>query len=314
MKPTFLSFAALGCLALASFPVSAQDAVTFETKWLNGKKYLQSMSMDISMKMSFEGQAMMDNKTKMAIEFSHSVSAGEGQGAQRIKMKYERLSMDMEAMGQKMAYDSANPDAAEGYPGFADDLKNICEKEFTLILDADGKLKDVEDLDGVLDSLGANGGLAKNMLSKENFSQMMSQGGLQTLPGKPIKPGESWPLKYAQELPGLGSITISGTYFYKGPAEKDGHKVEEVQMKDIKIAMETGGAGKEGPAAALGLKIASGDMSGTIWYDTTLGTARASEVTTTMTMSMTDPTTNKEIEIPIKQHITTTLKSIENIK
>jgi hypothetical protein len=155
------------------------------------------------------------------------------------------------------------------------------------------------------------------MFTREGLLQTMKQGSLQSYPDKPIPVGASWPFTNQLSLPQVGSVTIKGSYTYKGMVDRGGVSCAEIQT-DGAIAMDLGGAG-QGPGnpglAALGMKVTEGTIKGPVWFDVQLGVARDSELVQEMKMSMKNPVDPAAvIVIPMKQTITTTLTSLVDLK
>ena len=59
------------------------------------------------------------------------------------------------------------------------------------------------------------------MFGKEAVSQMMKGGGLQSMPGHPVKPGDSWPFSTTVELPQIGKVSMKGAYTLKSIGDHD---------------------------------------------------------------------------------------------
>ena len=72
-------------------------------------------------------------------------------------------------------------------------------KEMAVILDAKGKVQDVEKLDELKSQMQGGSPLGEQlsqMLSKETFAQMIEHASLHNVPPRPVKPGDKWPLKF----------------------------------------------------------------------------------------------------------------------
>jgi hypothetical protein len=238
---------------------------------------------------------------------------------QRVAIKYQRVAMDMAALGQKMSFDSSQPEAADPL-GIGKALGGVVGKEVRLVLDAQGKVVEVENLDEITKSLAVGNPMVAQMVAsmfnKETVSQVFEQSALKSVPGKPVKPGEKWAFNKNIELPQLGSVGMKGTYTYKRPAERDGVKCLEItQDSTLTMNMDQLGAGTEQAAAIkeFGMKIENGVMKGTIWFDPALGTARAAEMKQTMTIRMKDPAKpDKQMSVPMNQTVTITLTKVED--
>jgi hypothetical protein len=120
-------------------------------------------------------------------------------------------------------------------------------------------------------------------------------------------------------MPGAGSVTIKGTYTFKGMVDRDGVRCAEI-LTDGKITMELtpaegapGGAGEA--LAAMNMKVNDGTLKGPVWFDPQLGIAREAELVQDMKMSMKNPADPAaEMVIPIKQTIRTKLVKVVDAK
>ena len=306
--------ATLLALSLSSL-APAQEAVTVKSDWKVGKRYSTTVVMDSTTSISM-GEQKMDQKMKVTTETTHTVTKGAEPDSKKMVIKYDRMALDMNMAGQKMSYDSDTPEADKA--GIGASFGKVVGQEITAVVGADGKVTSVEMGDG-LKSLGSNP-MLNGMLSKEGLQQMLSQAGLNGVPEKPVKPGDSWTFSTEQAAPGMGSIKVSGTYVYTKNTEKGGVPCLELTLKDGKVSMGAAkGSAEPGSQAAqleaMGMKITGGTITGTTFFDNALGMARESDVNMTMTMTMNNPAEpGKTMEIPTKQHITTKLTKVEDVK
>ena len=156
------------------------------------------------------------------------------------------------------------------------------------------------------------------MFNKESMATMMKQGALQAMPGKPVKPGDSWPYTTSVELPQMGKVAVKGTYTFKGMAERGGVPCAEIATTG-EITLDMAKADAASPAGAalaqMGMKIEGGALKGTVWFDPKLGFAREAQLTQEMSMTMKNPADPAAtIKVPIKQEISTTLTKVGDVK
>ncbi|MDB6153569.1 MAG: hypothetical protein JWL90_2022 [Chthoniobacteraceae bacterium] len=298
-------------LVLTLSSAFAETAVTLKQQWQPGKRYLQTMKMDQSTKMKI-GDIPMDQKMSMSANMSMAVTKLPDGKRKRLALKYEHLLVDTDMGGQKMKIDSDKPDAtAPGGNAFA----AIVGKEIRAIIDADDKVTEFENLDEIVGATAGNP-MASGILNKETLNTMINQSALQALPGKPVKAGDSWPFNIDVPMPQMGKVSIKGTYTYKGTVPHNGVPCAEIAVAgSITSTPDAAGAKNANPLAALGMKMESGSMKGTVWFDNTLGTARSSEMNQEMNMSMNNPLNPGDvIKIPVKQVVTVEQTNVEEIK
>ncbi len=309
-----------GSILLAAFlavPASADEAESFKTDMILGKRLFVTVTTDQSTKMKLGGQDMTQ-KTTVEVGVSQAISPGPSKDTRKMTVKYERMAMNMEVAGQKMSYDSAKPDEGAANP-LAAGLGKVVGKQIVAVIDANDKVQSLEKDPAVEAAFGQDPAVA-SMLSKDGLEQMLRQRGIGTAPPKPAKPGESWPFTITQNVAGMGSIKIAGTYTYSKDISQDGSPCAELKISNGKVSMELSGAegdpaGQQARMAAAGMKLKSGKISGTIHFDRALHTVRESDVAMSMTMSMKNPADpTAEVEIPIEQHIVTRLTKAEDVK
>ncbi|MES2569703.1 MAG: DUF6263 family protein [Verrucomicrobiota bacterium] len=309
MNPFLRPFTSAAVLVLSISSAFAEDAITLKQQWQAGKRYSQTMKMDQSSKMSF-GDVPMDQKMTMTAVTTMTVTRKPDKRKQ-LALKYESMLIDTETGGQKMVIDSSKP--APGNP-----LGTMVGKEIRAILDENDKVVDFENLEEITGGAAANP-LTSGLMGKDSLSRLINQSGLQTLPGKPVKSGESWPFEIEMPMPQIGKMAIKGTYTYKGTSPRNGVPCAEILM-DATINADMSSPGAAGakeanPLAQMGMKIEGGTMKGTIWFDNALGTARATEVAQEMTMVMNNPLkAGESIKIPVKQLIKVDLTKVEEVK
>jgi len=318
----FLAAAAL----LSATGYSPAQQIELKPRWIPGKKYSQSVNMQQETKMDMGGQTMTQ-KMSTTTDGTVTVTAHQDPKKKRLVQKFVRMVMDMDMAGQKMHFDSSNPDAGNDPMGASKALSAMVGKELKLVMDENGKIVEFENLDELTKPLAEGNpmaaGIMKGMLSKDAISQSFDQSSLKGLPGKPVKPGDSWPYSVTMNLPQFGSISLKGTYTFKGMADKGGAKCAELtEQGALTMDFDAAGAGKgadtNGLGAALqqlGMKIDGGTIKGTTWFDPTLGAVREAQFAQTMTIKMNNPMDpSKVMELPMQQNITVKLTSVEDVK
>lgn len=306
----------LAALALGTAPLFAADAIEIKQRWPIGKKISQTMNMVQSSTITI-GPQKMEQKVNMTMEMSTAVTKHEDGKQKRLTVKYDRMAMQMDMGPQKMGFDSAKPE--DDPQGIGKVVGGVVGKELKMLASETDEVTGIENFD---EFNAAAGGAANSpfgqMFSKDSLLDMIKQGSLHALPGKPVKAGDSWPFNYTVKMPQLGSVTIKGTYTLKGVSPHGGVPCAEIAMDGV-LGIEFNDAGKSadaaGPLAALGLKMNGGKMSGTVWFDSALGMARDSEFSQQMEMSMKNPAQpDATMTIPMTQQMKLSLTKVEDVK
>lgn len=316
MQPTHSLIAA--ALLLSAATLSASDVIELKQQWTVGRKYYQTMETTSTTIMSMGGQDM-NQKMEMTTEFSTGVSQHEDGQRKRLTLRYDRMAMKMDMMGQQTTFDSAKPD--NDPQGLAKSFSTIVGKELKMLASAQDEIQDIEEFGEFHETLAAGPGaaMAAKMFTKESLTETVGQAALKSLPGHPVKPGDSWPVAYSMKLPKLGTVSIEGTYIFKGMQPHDGIPCAEITMDaTMKIAGTPDGAKKDPNAAmeqAIGLSLSHGKITGTTWFDPALGMARDVRINQSMEMSIKNPAKpDQTINIPTKQDTTIKLTRIEDLK
>lgn len=297
--------------ALALSSASAADTVTLKQQLLVGKRYYQTIKMNQATTIDM-GQIKMDQKMDMTMEASYAVTKADDGKGKRVALKFDRMVMNMDMNGQKTVIDSSAPGTNAGPLG--NPFAALTGKEIRMLVDENNKVTGFENFDEVVQAAGgASNPVVAGVFNKDALSKTIEQSGLQSLPNHPIKPGESWSFSVDMPMPQVGTGTVKGTYTYKGTSVHNGVPSAELAVEGkINFAVADGGSN---PAAQMGMKIKDGSMSGTIWFDNALGTARDADIHQDMTMTMNNPTKPGEtLTLPMKQTIHTELIKVEDAK
>ncbi len=297
------------------------QAIELKQQWLTGKKYVQSMTMEQTSTTAI-GPQKMEQKMNMVMEMSTTVRKHEDGKQKRLTMKYDRMTMKMDMNGQEMAFDSAKPDGDQ--LGMGKQFAAMVGKDLKMIANDKDEVTSIENFEEFVGALGggAAGMPITQMFTRESLTDMVKQSALRGLPAGPVKPGDSWPWSYSMNMPQIGSVGITGTYTYKGMADRGGAKCAEIAVQGTMNFDLGGGAAPSGeasgPAAmmkAMGMKMTGGKMSGTIWFDNALGMARETQMNQEMEMTMNNPTApDQKLTIPMQQTVTVTLTKVEDVK
>jgi hypothetical protein len=297
------------------------EAVTLKQQWQTGKRYVQQMKMEQTSKMAM-GPQTMDQKMNMTMDMSTTVRKHEDGKQKRLTLKYDRMAMSMTMNGQEMAFDSAKPDGDQ--LGMGKQFAAMTGKELKMIANEKDEVTTIENFDEFVGALGggAAGGMPiSQMFTKEAVTDMVKQSALRGLPAGPVNPGDQWPWKYEMNMAQIGSVGLNGTYTLKGTGQRGGVSCAEIAVDgtlNFDMSGAAAGGDASGPAAmlkAMGMKMSGGKLSGTVWFDNALGTAREVQMVQEMEMTMNNPTApDQKLTIPMKQNVTVTLTKVEEVK
>ncbi len=308
---SLLAAAATSLLLL--LPARADDAVEIKQRWVAGKAYSFTQTMQQESELELAGNKMTQ-KLDSTTDFSVKVTSDSGK--KKVTMRYDHMAMDMDMGPQKMKYDSAKPEDAGSPLGGTFGL--LIGKEFRIVVDEKDQLQDIENWDDIASALKGAGPAAMG-ITKDSILQLMKQGMLQTYPGHPVKPGDQWQMDTTVDLPQMGKIAIIGTHTLKSVETHDGARSAQI-VTDAKMSINPSDKpAAEGapanPLAAMNVKLEDSSLSGTTWFDLDLGIARSADFNQSFTMTMNNPTDpSKSLRVPMKQVIRLKLNKVEDIK
>ena len=293
---TDTAFVVLGALILGVLP---GGAVELKLKWQPGKRYVFDNTADSFMKMPLPGQGLIETKGRMVLRVHNDVSAHEK--GTKVGHAFDSVRMRQEMQGLVMEYDSSDPSKGGGLLGTV--LKPMTETKFAVIYDKKGKMVGFEGLDDVqgADQLG---------MGKEELEAMARQSS-EFLPGRDVKPGDSWKSEVDLPMGELGGkVTIEYTLKLENVGEQEGREVARISLS---------GKTKEGDGEGAEeiLKTEVKEATGMMLFDIDLG--QPLEVATTILLETGLPAGIPQAEgapgkLPLKSVSVVKLVGVEDLK
>ena len=293
-----LALAVAPILVLATPSTAKAEDVTFAPKWESGKRYVFAQGMGGKSKMKM-GELEMDTNVDAEFVMGITVSDGE-EGAQNLTWTYDAVKMDMEMMGQKMAFDSSDP--SSGNPMLAPVFKTLTDMTVTGTLTDEGKLKNVE-----VTGDGADNPMLQGFgLGKESLAQTVENLSGDHFPDKAVAVGDTWEHTTEFPVPQAEPIDITTIYKYVGKESYNGTELPKVtytaSMKDAaKIE-----------AQGVSMNIAKMEMEGHLFYDPSKNVVVVTTGIADMVMEMNNG--EEVIALPTTQEVSMTLKEITDAK
>jgi hypothetical protein len=311
-------FAVLALLILTRPLLSAVEPVELKQRWLPGKKYYQTLRTHQTSKVAL-GDEKLDQSTSVTLDLSLTVDRQKAGEPKRMTIRYERAAVELNINDQKLGYDSANPGANTDPLGLSKTIGATVGKELKLVLDDKDQVTNIENYDDFIKSLPPSqvpGMDPAKMYSRSALTEMLQQGGLYSMPGKPVSPGDTWPFNLQLELPGLGKVSVNGNYTFKGMTDHNGTICAEIVASGtLTLVLADVAAKGDSELAALGAAVTGGTVKGSVWFDPQLGCARDTQLVHELTMTMQDPSDpSVKITIPTTQRINATISKVEDVK
>ncbi|MDR3403611.1 MAG: DUF6263 family protein [Chthoniobacter sp.] len=302
---------------LARLPLPAADTIEIKQQWQAGKKYYQTIQTDQQSSIEI-GQQKMDQTTSMTMEMTMAVSAHQNGQPKRMTIRYERMAMEVGMNGQKMGYDSANPGASGDPLNLSKTIGATVGQELKVVFNDKDEIDKVENYDEFIAHLSpaaVPGFDPAKMFSRESLTQMLKQGSLQGVPGKPVTAGDSWPFSNQVDLPQLGKVGVTGKYTLTSMGDHNGVPCAEIQTEGTLSMDLSASTDDKSPLGALGMKVTDGTIKGPVWFDPALGMARESQLVQEMTITMKNPAdASATLTVPMKQQISVKLTKVEDFK
>ncbi len=295
---------AVAFASLLALPVFGQDKVLLKAEWKQGKTYTTKQTMKQAMTMGEMGTVDAD----IQMGFGLKAMEGANKGETKLAMAFEKMSMvmDMDMAGQKQKIDTNDTENAAAKP-LRDALEPLLKSEIVATLDKDGKLTELTGMEGLASNPQLSG-----MMSKDMFSQTLSQGAFYGFPDKPVGKGDKWKMNHNLNMGGA-AMKMEGDVTMTDLTKVDGHDIATLSVDatmsiDLKSLMEAmakqPGAENADPETLRKMAPTLEDVkiAMEMKFDATEGYSPSSTGQTTMKMTMNLPE-GKKMEMKIKQNI-----------
>ena len=205
-------------LIVCSLTITAQQ-YDLKLNLKKGQHYTQSLTMNLSMAESISDQEV-NISTSIQFEIKESVKSITKNGDFVLESEYSHIIVKVDAMGQKMSYDSNVKDTSgnEAMKTYTDAFGKILDKKFTVTLSPKGKVIEIKGLKEILASMqkGNIDAAARRLLEGTlDESKMTSnfESAYHIFPDNPVNIGDKWSQKSAFET--IFPMDITTTYTLK---------------------------------------------------------------------------------------------------
>jgi hypothetical protein len=312
--------AALVATALIA-PALGQDAKPVELKWKfeKDKAFFQTMKTLTSQNMKVMGSDIKQDQSQTFV-FSWTPVEEKPDGIWIIRQKIIKVEMNIDIGGNKINYDSSKETGASNPLG--DFFKALVDpkSEFTLTLKLDPKdgykVLKVEGREDFLKRLtSANPQmepLLKQILSEEALREM-SEPSFAPLPGRAVKPKDTWVKESVLKMGPIGTYKNKYTYTYEGPDDKD-KSLDRIKMDtDLQYSAPT----EQEAASGLPFRIKSADLKasnakGTVMVNPAKGRVERSESSLDLEGKLIIEIGGQSTEVILKQTQKTTVETTDN--
>lgn len=297
-----------------------EEAVTLQIKWQLGKQYQQTLELsqesDITTPFTKEPvKQTLYNRQETAVNVLHIHEDGQAD----LEFRFLRQAVDLKSPMMMLAFDSAQEESKDGGHPLASLYRRLMGASLRYTLSPQGQVSQVTGLKEMMNLVAGENPQTRmameQFLSERQITQMLENSNAENLPGKPVKPGDTWTLKKSMGVVGpLGEMEVTLKHVFTGWEKRDGKKCAHIQFEGQMMASANI---PEGPA---GIKISfdNARMQGSLWFDPVLGFVVRNETQMNMNVKteMPNPVNPKEVmtlTAPTTHKITMTLDRIVDI-
>ncbi len=184
------------------------NAKRFEPKFEKGKSFFQEMKTSVTQVIKVQGQDLTQ-KQESTFYFKWTPTKQEND-KWFIEQEVEGLEMTIDISGNVITFDSTKPEASvtAGNPNLTEFFKKLVGAKFTVILDKNFKVVEVQGRDTFIASLGAGSQQMDTLLKKimtDDALKQMCDPTFGMVPPAPKKVGETWKRETTLNLGPIGS-------------------------------------------------------------------------------------------------------------
>jgi len=313
-----LSLLSLGLFAVLA-PLCADEPLVFNQRYKSGNRYHQTITTEQQIDMDL-GAQQVHQQMSMALGMAAEVTDSEKDFGKRVKVSYDKATISQTVNGQKFAFDSSAPNAANAGPLAA--FGGIVGREFTIIFDKEDQVREVENFESTMQKLAAGNpaaaALYTQLFNKSTMKRMLEQSALRSPAGKPIAKGNAWDFSNELEMTGIGKLVVRGFYTYVGMEEHNGKQMAKVEAKaEIQVEPSNNEEGNKTSNLInqMNMKVEEGHMGGILYYDPEINFTRDVNITQNITLTATIPDgSRKTIRLPMKQTVRMVLDDFSPLK
>ena len=215
----------------------------------------------------------IESKSEQNLVSSVTFSKIGADGGYRVEHKTESLQARVKAAGMEFAFDSVNPDKeADNAVGkqVAEIFRATMKGVWTSVHDKTNRAVAIEGIDKLLEGASPETAAAMRTQLDPDYLKDTINKKLDRIPAKPIKKGDSWEQTEPARVGGGQTLTFKQRFTYTGPIEKNGAKLERIEIATTEVQYEIGAD------SPLPLKLVKSDLKvsnakGEILFDRQLG-------------------------------------------
>lgn len=287
-------------LAMMAGTSEACAQTTLRFKFPEGGKFSYVLTQKMKVATNVMGKDI-EFTLEQTVDMTWQVLLLKAGGVANVKLTFTGAKMTLDGSMGKIEVDGKNPKEQADPMGktMSQIVAAMADMDMTFTIDGTGDIKDIKIPDKVRNTFKSlPGGEALGDLFTDENLKKMAHGGI-VFPKEAVTMGKTWTQKTDLKLP-LGQVKGDIEFTYEGAVDKEGKKLEKIQLKP-NVAIEPS------PEAQLQMKFKSQHGKGTIYFDNDAG--RIAELSSSQTMEITVVANNMPLLQKIEQ--TTLLKLVK---
>lgn len=237
-------------------------------KWPVGRRVVQSLELKQNNEISVPGMpAAMKQVLNLGQDYALNVLKEREGGGREVELEFlaTRLAITM-GTNTMLDYDSARDTMQDAASPVAPVFEKINGSKILYLLNASNQVESIQGLDALQQGLAEVAGndpmgMIKSLVTEDYFKQLIDAS--HNLPGHPVQPGDSWPVKLDVSMGGMGAIATEYTYTFKNWEQHDGRYCALIAI-DGTLKSKPGQASK---VPGMKISVQDGKSSGSTWFD-----------------------------------------------
>lgn len=260
----------LQILLPASLAAADSDPVELKLNWEVGKRYLMSTSMKQVSEINIPGMPdAVRQHMEMQQEYAiHALKERPG-GGRDLEMEFTALKMVVK-LGEVpvLDFDSKNKDQNDSANPTFTSLRKVLGARIQYSTDARGEILEVRGAKELAQAIATDDAqteaLMQGMFNEDSLKQMYAF--TKMLPPKPVKIGDTWPVKIEVKAGPIGTIEMTMNHLFKGWEQQANRKTARLDYTGT-ISAKPGTTSPE-----MGeVSIKTSKMAGKSWFDPAVG-------------------------------------------
>jgi hypothetical protein len=279
-------------------------------KFEKDKTFYQEMKTETKQTMKVMNQEITQNQ-EQTFYFSWTPKEQDKDKNWVISQKIEGIKMNINIGGNPVTYDSTKGDAAGGTANpLADFFKALIGSEFKLTVNpTDGKVLKIEGREEFVKRLvSANQQMAPmlNQILSDDALKQMADPAFSVLPGKEVKPGDTWERTSKLNMGPIGTYETTYKYTFDGMQDK----LAKISVKtDLKYTQPAENVQAQLPFKIEKADLKSSDGTGTILFDNEKGRLVSSDMSLKLAGKLTIKIGGTPTDVDLTQEQKTTVKT-----